>query len=348
MSGVPRLRVRSDDDDVVSVADALQWHRDYIRDAGFPVSALIVEAVIDDVRAGGPAANLLPSTVRFGDLVALRVMAAVHRLALERRAPAVAIHLPTLGGHAPPDGERSAFAAAVIAALADNTEVVAASMAQTPQTNETGRAALLRCALSQLDPQVPVRLSEIGTSAGLNLRSDHLPGLPGLEVGPLPVIVDRMGCDLHPIDPATTAGRVALSSYIWVDDVERFGRLRRAIAVAEQVKATVVTADAADFVEALTLAPGTTTVLWHSAFWLYLRQEARGRILSAVSSLGAAARHDRRFAYASWEWADHHDAAHPEFVLVLQSWPSRSDDGDRRVLAAGNSHGKARLVVKGQ
>lgn len=345
MSGVPHGRERPDDDDVVSAIDALQWHREYIRESGFVVSALIVEAVLDDLRSSGPLARLLPAHVRFGDLVALRVMAAVHRLALERTAPAVALHLPTLGGHVPSAADRPAFAAAVVAALADHAEVLATSIAQTPQTNETGRAALLRCALSRVDPETPVRLREIGASAGLNLRSDHLPGLPGLEAGPLPAIVDRVGCDLHPIDPTTTEGRVTLSSYIWVDDVERFNRLRRAIAVAAQVPATVVTADAADFVETLTLVDGTTTVLWHSAFWLYLARETRDRILAAVSSLGAAANEESRFAYASWEWADQPDAQHPEFVLVMQQWPSPSADGDRRILAVGNSHGRAELAA---
>ena len=44
-----------------------------------------------------------------------------------------------------------------------------------PQTNEVGRGAALAGALCHLVAQHdrPVRLVEIGTSAGLNLRADH-------------------------------------------------------------------------------------------------------------------------------------------------------------------------------
>ena len=332
--------VRPDDDAVVAMSDALRWHWDYIRDGGYPVAALIVEAVLADVTAGGPLSEALPTTTRFGDLPSLRVMAAVHRLALERRSAAVALHLPTLGG-TPPHGDeaRGLFRRAVVDALVAHPAVLAASLGQTPQTNETGRAALLRCALSRLDPAMPVRLREIGTSAGLNLRADHLPGLPGLEAGPLPRVEDRIGCDLHPIDPSTADGRTRLSSYIWVDDVERFERLRRALIVASQVPATVVTADAADFVEELELHEGSTTVVWHSAFWLYLDRATRDRINAGLERLGAQADARRPLAHASWEWSDFSVDQSAPFALVLRTWTGSPDDGRPEVLATGNSHG---------
>ncbi|MDI1289260.1 MAG: hypothetical protein PSX37_04820, partial [bacterium] len=71
---------REHDDAEVAIVDALSWHSDFIRGAGSPVAALITEAIRDDVRDGGPLAAVLPTRVRFGDLVSLRVMAAVHRL----------------------------------------------------------------------------------------------------------------------------------------------------------------------------------------------------------------------------------------------------------------------------
>lgn len=220
----------------------------------------------------------------------------------------------------------------MVAALNAEEPILRASLAQTPQPNETGRAALLPAALSRLDPELPVRLCEIGTSAGLNLRADHR---LGLEAGPLGPIRDRVGCDIHPIDPGTAAGRLALSSYVWVDDVARFERLRRALRVAELVPATVVTADAADFAAERGLEDGTTTVLWHSAFWLYLHERTRERIIAAISALGASATPTRRFAHAKWEWARQPESSHPEFVLVLQSWSG----------SAGDSHGNSVALV---
>lgn len=337
---------REDDDAEVTIVDALSWHADFIRAGGSPVAALITEAILDDVRSGGQLASMLPARVRFGDLVTLRVMAAVHRLALERRAPRVAMHLPTLGG-TPLQSEFDVeqFRVAVVEALVDHEDVLRASIAQTPQTNETGRAAVLRCALSRLDFGLPVRLREIGTSAGLNLRADHLPGRPQMEAGPLPAVLDRVGCDLNPIDPMSTEGRLRLTSYIWVDDVERFERLRRAFVVAEHVPATVITADAADFVEDLELADGATTVLWHSAFWTYLPEAHRARITRAVERLGRDATADRPFAYASWEFSGDIADHRPEFFLTLTVWRGGEDDGQPMVVASGDSHGNLASLI---
>lgn len=338
---------REHDDAEVALVDALSWHADFIRAGGSPVAALITEAVRDDVRAGGPLASVLPESVRFGDLVSLRVMAAVHRLAIERLAPRVALHLPTLGG-SPPTSElaREDFRAAIVDALVAHEDLLLASLAHTPQTNETGRSALLRCALSRLGTSRPVRLREIGASAGLNLRADHLPGNPDLEVGPLPPILDRVGCDLHPIDPTTTEGRVTLSSYIWVDDVDRFERLRRALVVAEQVPATLVTADAVDFVESLELVDCATTLLWQSAFWTYLRDSVRSRITTAIEHLGSQATAERPFAYASWEFSGDVADHRPEFFLSFTTWQGDVSDGQVALLASGDSHGTSSALIR--
>lgn len=345
MTSQPVLRERPTDDQHVSTLDALQWQIEYVTGANSPVAALVLAAVRDDLGQGGTLATVLPRDVRFGDLIGLRVMAAMHRLALERRAPHVAMHLPTLGGTPPTTPKaQELFRHAVVAALVQNQEALRGSLARIPQTNETGRAALLRCALSRLDSSAPVRLREVGASAGLNLRADHLPGDPALEAGPLPVIVERRGCDLNPVDPTTQDGRLTLSSYVWVDDVERFDRLSRALAVAARVPATVDVCEAGDFVEAVDTQEGHTTVLWHSAMWLYLPSQSRSRILSAAQAIGARATVSAPFVHASWEWAGQPlDVDHP-FQLVVRQWRGRPGDGVPQVLAHGASHGAADLV----
>jgi hypothetical protein len=337
-SGVESL-FRPDDDVIVTGRDALAWQRDYVQGAGSPVAALILSSVIEDLDGDSRLAAAIPGQVRFGDLIGLRVMAAVHRLALERRAPSIALHLPTLGGHAPDEVDRAQFSMDVVDVLHRHPDVLARSLARTPQTNETGRAALLRCALSHADRRMPVRLREIGCSAGLNLRADHLAGYPGLEVGPQPPVLDRIGCDLHPVDPTTTEGRVHLTSYVWVDDVARYEKLRVALDVAGRVPATVVQQEAADFVESLSLAPGTTTVIWHSAMWLYLPSRTRHRVLASISSLGAQAASDQRLMHASWEWAREPSDRQAPFELVMRTWAAASDDGRPRLLATGSGHG---------
>jgi hypothetical protein len=266
-------------------------------------------------------------------------MAALHRLALERQAPGVAIHLPTLGG-TPPHGpaQESAFMREVVRVLLQHPGALVDSLARTPQTNETGRAALLRCALSREDAQRPVRLREIGASAGLNLRADHLPGLPHLEAGALPAIVDRVGCDLDPVDIRTAEGRALLGSYVWVDDVTRFRRLADAMTVAERVPASVLRMDAADFAEGLELLDATTTLVWHSAMWVYLPVATQRRVLAAIARVGSGAGPGRRLVHASWEWATG-VAAGADFALVTRSWDGSDTDGRPLLLATGKSHG---------
>jgi hypothetical protein len=171
--------------------------------------------------------------------------------------------------------------------------------------------------------------------------------LPALEGGPLPTVVERIGGDLHPIDPATTEGRTTLTSYIWGDDVVRYERLRRALDVAAAVPADVRRIEAADLVESIELRPGTTTMLWHSATWVYLPTDTRVRILAAAAELGARATRGAAFAHASWEW--HGDDPDPAeaFALVLRTWSGGADDGHPYEIARGASHGQVRLVHGG-
>ena len=92
---------------------------------------------------------------------------------------------------------------------------------------------------------VPVRLVEIGASAGLNLRAEALApihrreDLAALPSGAGLRRADRLGCDLDPVDPTTTDGRLTLSAYVWPDDRLRFERLRAALDIAALVPAVV-------------------------------------------------------------------------------------------------------------
>jgi hypothetical protein len=266
-------------------------------------------------------------------------MATIHRLALDRQAPEVALALPTLGGRAPgTPSERAAFERLVVRTLLDHPAALSEHLARTPQTNEPGRAVLLRCALSRLDPAHPVRLFEIGASAGLNLRADYLPGDPALEAGPLPAIVERRGCDLDPVDVTTPEGRALLGSYVWVDDVARFQRLGAAMAVAQRVPAVLDRMAASEFVAGLAPVAGRTTVLWHSAMWIYLSAAERQALESHVAALGEQASADAPFVHVGWEW-DPTGSPDAAFDLTVTRWSGDSVDGVPQVLARGRSHG---------
>jgi hypothetical protein len=329
---------RPSDDDQVWLADALRWQAQYCAGRGSPIAARICDTVS---RASADLlGDELPERVRFGDLIGLRVMATVHRLALQRLAPEVAMHLPTLGGTPPIDARSwQAFDSAVITALLEHPRALAWSLDHVPQTNETGRAVLLRRGLSllgELGLPGPVRLLEIGSSAGLNLRADHLPGNPLLEAGPMPPIIERLGCDLHPIDPTTQDGRTTLSSYIWVDDVERFQRLGQALRIAAEVRATVRKSSALTFVSALSLQEGAVTLVWHSAMWLYMPIDSRQGIQRRLAELGGTASATAPLVHLSWEWQP---GGEDTFTLVLRAWNGREHSGEPLLLATGASHG---------
>jgi hypothetical protein len=169
---------------------------------------------------------------------------------------------------------------------------------------------------------LPVRLAEMGASAGLNLRADAFRVLAadGSAAGPAdsPVVlrdawrgrlppavefrvVDRLGGDLAPIDPATRAGRLRLMSFVWPDDRLRLDRLRGALEVAEQIPATLMRASAADFVRRLEPRAGTVLVLWHSIMWQYLDRRERAEVKDHIARLGAAATERAPVAHLAFE-----------------------------------------------
>lgn len=331
---------RPSDDTVLTVDEALAWQADFCRGQDAPVTAVMLDAARAGRQSGGPLAALLPATVRFGDLVPLRILAALHRLALERHAPALAMHLPTVGGTSPflarnRSGALAALEQAVVGALATHPEVLADELGRVPQTNDAGRSRALRVALRRMPG--PVRLFELGASAGLNLRADRLPFDPAdEEPGPLPEVLERRGCDLSPIDPTTPEGRTRLSSYVWVDHTDRFETLRQALDVVRSVPATVDAADAAVFAAGLSPASGTTTVVWHSAVWWYLPEGTRVAVLAAVESLGAQAGPDRPVWHVAWEQPE----GSAEFALTVRVWDGTVADPAPRVLATGSPHGR--------
>ena len=201
-----------------------------------------------------PLSSLLApyADARVADMIPLRLLSAVHRLALAREAPEIGIYLPTTGGTPPRDeADVERLRRAFLATIDSHRDAVAEALTQVPQTNEVGRtvglAALLRRVAQGFG--LPVRLHEIGCSAGLSLRVDGLIAEAVVAEdhtawGALPGIVERVGCDLAPVDATSTDGRLTLTSFIWPDHAARFERLRGALDVANGIDVSLVTADA--------------------------------------------------------------------------------------------------------
>src|SRR6266536_5364517 len=106
-----------------------------------PLSAALLSAMADDLDAGGVTAKAVAGHEgdRPGTVLPLRMLAALHRLVLEGRAPALSSFYPSVGGAALAGAAWPAAAAAMREHLADMHLLVD----QTVQTNEPGRASLL-------------------------------------------------------------------------------------------------------------------------------------------------------------------------------------------------------------
>ena len=320
---------------------------------GSPLYGVLCARVADDVEAGGPAAAVLAGHEqdRRASALALRLMGAVHRLVLAAEAPALARHYPSVGG----DGDAAGAWPAFRALLEERRDDVRALLERGVQTNEVGRAAALAPGFLTVarETGLPLRVLEMGTSAGLNLRwdcfryetADHAWGDAGSPVvlrdaweTPVPpfevttTVVERAGCDPSPVDPTTDDGRLTLMSYVWPDQRERFALLRGAIEVARRVAADVERASAADWLPArlVTARPGTATVVFHSIALQYLDRTSREGALGAIADTGARATADAPVAWLRME------PGGEQAEVRLTVWPG----GRERLVATTGFHGR--------
>jgi hypothetical protein len=239
--------------------------------------------------------------------LALRLMGVVHRLVLRGDAPGLAAHYPSAGG-TPADAWPP-----FLAVLREHSEELRRLVDHPVQTNEPGRCAALLGGFLEVArvTGLPLRLLEVGASAGLNLRFDRYryelgeerwgpPASPAvIRAGlagsrpPLDVplrVASRAGCDARPVDPRSDEGRLTLLSYVWPDQLERIERLRAALELARELDAPVERAGAAEWTEARLAEPaaGAATVVFHSIVMQYLADAERDRFEEAVRRAPAA------------------------------------------------------------
>ena len=321
---------------------------------GSPLTGALLVGAADDLVQGGVVRELLAphADEPAGTVPSLRLAGALHRLVLERKAPELALHYPSVGGTAPVAGVWQAAERVCRKHLDELRGLVARPV----QTNEVGRSAALYGALLLLGG--PIRLLELGSSAGLNLRPDAFAydlgegvvvGDPSSPVrlerpweGSLPPyeksvnVLVRKGCDPSPVDPMTTEGRLTLTSYVWGDQLSRLERLRGALQVAGRVPAQVEALGALDFLsrELADLPEGVTTVVWHSVVWQYVDPAERRAVDALLARVGAAASSLAPLARVSLE-PERVGGGDFTFRVHVQRWPT----GERAHVADALGHG---------
>jgi len=323
-----------------------------------PLSVALMRGAADDIERGGIVAELYNGVpLPAGQAPALRLLAALHRLVLAGEAPDLAAYYPSAGGNLPPDGAWAVAEQTLRSHAADLRIVLRRGV----QTNEPGRSAVLFGVLLWIADRYrrPIRLLEIGASAGLNLLAESFgyrsngallgdPDSPLVFEGPWvdspvpdPVtaqthltVVDRRGCDIEPIDATSRDGQLALMSYIWPDEPKRLARMRAALAVAERSPPLVEAAPAGAWLRRVLSERRSSTVqlVWQSVFSQYLTNEDRDELETTMLAAGGKATDDTPLVWVRME-----PSSDPlqGFRVTAVCWPG----GGETLLARSGDHG---------
>ncbi len=288
----------------------------------------------------GPAGASLP----------LRIAGGLHALVLENLAPELVAAYP------PHDVSDAQLRDAVLNALDTHENFMLRWIESPPQTNDVRRSAALMAgaAVAHEFFDLPVWLSDLGASGGLNLMWDHfalqLPEArigvcsPALTLAPdwdgplppltLPHIHDRAGVDLNPLDLSDPEDLLRLTAFLWPDQPERMALTHAAAAVAN---ASVARGDAIDWLEErLKAAPeGCLHLVQHTVAWQYFPAETQTRGALLMETAGANATDSRPLAWLSME-SDGDAKGALGAALTLRIWP-----GDTRLdLGRADFHGR--------
>ncbi len=244
--------------------------RDFARTA-MPRAPLY--AALSAEIAQDPAVWGLLEAAPAGQQMPVLLFATVHDLVLRGEAPELAAYYPSVAAAPLPPSE--AFPAFRETCGRHADEIRATVATRSTQTNEVGRCAVFLPALGLLETEVgPLSLVDVGASAGLNLLLDRYayryePG--GTVGGPSPVtlacgtrgsvplpsappqITGRLGLDAEPIDVCDPDQAGWLEACVWPDQLDRFQRLRAALAMARTDPPPVRRGDAVE-----DLAPAVT------------------------------------------------------------------------------------------
>jgi hypothetical protein len=314
------------------LADRFRRHADsLVRSGRSPLYVRLMRAAADDINRGGILARLFDGVpAPPGSVPQLRLVAALHYLVLAGQAPDLAAFYPSAGGDRP---ARDVWPVA-LATVAEHFDQIKVRLHRTVQTNEPGRSAVLFAGLLWLADRFgrPIRLLEIGASAGLNLLADRYAYVvgdrclgdpdsllrfvepwsppPPVDLGAAATqlrIVARAGCDTAPLDPGRPDDQLTLLSYIWPDELHRIERLRAALSVAARDPVPIVRARGSEWLpDALRAGRDRElTVVWHSVMRQYvdldeweaieraLRTAAEGHLEGRLVRLGMEPGADR-------------------------------------------------------
>ncbi len=260
--------------------------------------------------------------------VPLRVASALHALRLKGHVALAAVYPPN-------EVDDETLWSAVSTTLMTETDFIDDWIDSPPQTNEVRRSVTLIPVGHVLAHRygLPIRMSELGASGGLNLHWDAYAlqtggrqfGAtdPALVLTPdwngqlppetRPTVVERAGVDLTPLDPAKDALR--LQSYLWPDQPQRLALTGAAIAVT---RTKVDKGDAIDWLEPrLTHQAGQLHLIYSTVAWQYFPAAKQEEGTKMIEAAGRSATEQSPLAWFAME----NDGGKRGAALTLRLWP---------------------------
>jgi hypothetical protein len=287
--------------------DYWRWWSEEARRGSSPLYARLATAIGEDhelrelaarARTGQPRANML--------------LAAAHFLLLRGADHPLRRFYPSCGGS---EFDADPFPDFRFFVLQHRDAVVTLISSRVTSTNEVGRSSVLNAGLRVVATMfgMPLRLIELGPSAGLNLVWDRYgvrylngsivtaeigrgaplvldcelkgPHLP--PSGPAPKVSGRVGLELNPVDLSNPDDRDWLRALIWPEHIDRMARFERAAQLFLREPAEIRAGDGLDLLpEALAEAGANDIVCVYHTIAVYQfgreRREALENMLAAA------------------------------------------------------------------
>jgi hypothetical protein len=313
---------------------------------------LLAERLDDRGVVGGRVLNWRGNPSGTGDALALRLCGALNALVIENKSSELQqIYPPNHDGVSDDD-----LWLAIKSALEIHAEFIVQRLQSAPQTNEVRRSSILLPGFSEISRLngLPLVLSELGASAGLNLYWDRFffciagqewgddksqvrmaPKWQGAPVQLHPIeVITRAGCDLNPLNVLDKDNQKRLLSYIWPDQSERITRTKAAIDIAVDASVQVEKSDAIDWLEKRLgqVHNNAVHVVYNTIAWQYFPKELHQRGVDLMQAAGKRATKQAPLAWLRFEA----DGQKPGAVLTLTLWPT----GEEIYLARADFHGR--------
>ena len=298
------------DEAVARLSRRFAWQAETAVQRTSPLYEALLRRCVDDLEQRGPTWRLLQDRADepAGDAIPLRLMAAVHRLVLDGRAPDLTTAYPSTGGDGDPGRAWEAFRSLLV----ERADDIRAGLDRPLQTNEVHRCAAVVLGLARVAAlsDQPFSTLEIGASAGLNLNWHRyrysagdagwgppespvrieLPSSVAPALAALRPPVETLGCDRAPLDATSPDDQLWLRACIWADQVDRLATLDAAFAVAAEHPPIVERADAAAWLEVrLAQRRDEPTVVVQTIVDQYLDDDEREALTDVLHEAGRLA-----------------------------------------------------------